>query len=150
MQSAVLWGIVILSVRNRDFYIQCCVQSGCPIRADHYRYYRQQQGQRRDREPDGEIIGIITQSFANEDTQNLITGLSVSDSRELIRTLSGNQDIIYMGVTGTNITAEISEKKGIPKGVFVEEVEVDSPAMQVGIQNGDVIIEINGGELWKQ
>lgn len=93
---------------------------------------------------DGEIIGIITQSFANEDTQNLITGLSVSDSRELIRTLSGNQDIIYMGVTGTNITAEISEKKGIPKGVFVEEVEVDSPAMQVGIQNGDVIIEING------
>ena len=93
---------------------------------------------------DGEIIGIIAQSFANEDTQNLITGLSVSDSRELIRTLSGNQDIIYMGVTGTNITAEISEKKGIPKGVFVEEVEVDSPAMQVGIQNGDVIIEING------
>lgn len=93
---------------------------------------------------DGEIIGIITQSFANEDTQNLITGLSVSDSRELIQTLSDNQDMIYMGVTGTNITSEISEKKGIPKGVFVEEVEVDSPAMQVGIQNGDVITEING------
>lgn len=93
---------------------------------------------------DGEIIGIIAQSFASEDTQNLITGLSVSDSRELIQTLSDNQDMIYMGVTGTNITSEISEKKGIPKGVFVEEVEVDSPAMQVGIQNGDVITEING------
>lgn len=93
---------------------------------------------------DGEIIGIITQSFANEDTPNLITGLSVSDSRELIQTLSDNKDIIYMGVTGTNITSEISEKKGIPVGVFVEKVEVDSPAMQVGIQNGDVITEING------
>ena len=93
---------------------------------------------------DGEIIGIIAQSFASEDAQNLITGLSVSDSRELIQTLSDNQDMIYMGVTGTNITSEISEKKGIPKGVFVEEVEVDSPAMQVGIQNGDVITEING------
>lgn len=93
---------------------------------------------------DGEIIGIITQSFAGEDTKNLITGLSVSDSRELIQMLSDNQEMIYMGVTGTNITSEISEKKGIPKGVFVEKVEVDSPAMQVGIQNGDVITEING------
>lgn len=93
---------------------------------------------------EGEIIGIIAQSFANQDTQNLITGLSISDSRELIQTLSDNQDIIYLGITGENITSEISEKKGIPVGVFVEEVEVDSPAMQVGIQNGDVVIEING------
>lgn len=93
---------------------------------------------------EGEIIGIIAQSFANEDTQNLITGLSISDSRELIQTLSDNQDIIYLGITGENITSEISEKKGIPIGVFVEEVEVDSPAMQVGIQNGDVVVEING------
>ena len=96
---------------------------------------------------DGEIIGIIAQSFANEDTQNLITGLSISDSRELIQTLSGNQDIIYMGITGENITSEISEKKGIPVGVFVEKVEVDSPAMQVGIQNGDVITEVNGEKV---
>lgn len=43
-----------------------------------------------------------------------------------------------------SITKDISEKKGIPIGVFVEQVEVDSPAMQVGIQNGDVIIELNG------
>ena len=91
------------------------------------------------------LAGIrVVQSFANEDTQNLITGLSISDSRELIQTLSDNQDIIYLGITGENITSEISEKKGIPIGVFVEEVEVDSPAMQVGIQNGDVVIEING------
>lgn len=96
---------------------------------------------------DGEIIGIITQSFANEDTQNLITGLSISDSRELIQTLSDDQDIIYMGITGETITSEISEKKGIPIGVFVEEVEVDSPAMQVGIQSGDVITEVNGAKV---
>ncbi len=32
-------------------------------------------------------------------------------------------------------------------GVFVEQVEVESPAMQVGIQNGDVIIELNGERI---
>ena len=51
-----------------------------------------------------------------------------------------------MGITGETITSEISEKKGIPIGVFVEEVEVDSPAMQVGIQIGDVITEFNGSK----
>lgn len=96
---------------------------------------------------DGEIIGIIAQSFAKEDTKNLITGISISQCKELIQTLSGNQEIIYMGITGENITSEISEKKGIPVGVFVEQVEVDSPAMQVGIQNGDVIVEIDGEKV---
>ena len=52
-----------------------------------------------------------------------------------------------MGITGKSITTDISEKKGIPVGVFVEQVEVNSPAMQVGIQNGDVIIELNGEKI---
>lgn len=93
---------------------------------------------------EGEIVGIIAQSFAKEDLGSLITGLAVSQSRELIETLTNNEEIVYMGITGENISSDISEKKGIPQGVFVKAVEVDSPAMQVGIQNGDVIIEING------
>lgn len=97
---------------------------------------------------DGKIVGIIAQSFANEDTQNLVTGLLISQMKELIETLSDdNKDMIYMGITGENITSEISKKKGIPVGVFVEQVEVDSPAMQVGIQSGDVIVELKGEKV---
>lgn len=97
---------------------------------------------------DGEIVGIISQSFAREDTKNLVTGLLISQIKELIQTLSDeNKDMIYMGVTGETITADISEKKGIPVGVFVEQIEVDSPAMQVGIQKGDVIVELNGEKV---
>lgn len=97
---------------------------------------------------DGEIVGMIAQSFAGEDTQNLVTGLQVSQMKEMIQILSdGNKEMVYMGITGETITSEISEKKGIPVGVFVEQVEVESPAMQVGIQNGDVIIELNGERI---
>ncbi|MGN0400150.1 MAG: S1C family serine protease [Blautia sp.] len=95
----------------------------------------------------GEVVGIITQSFARGDTKNIITGLSVSQVKELIEILSNNEDIVYMGITGQTITPEISEKKGIPRGVFVEGVEVDSPAMQAGIQNADVIVEIDGEKI---
>ena len=97
---------------------------------------------------EGEVIGLIAQSFAREDTQNLVTGLGVSEVKEMIQILSDEtKDIIYMGITGKSITTDISEKKGIPVGVFVEQVEVNSPAMQVGIQNGDVIIELNGEKI---
>lgn len=97
---------------------------------------------------EGQVIGLIAQSFAREDTQNLITGLGVSEVKEMIQILSDEtKDIIYMGITGKSITTDISEKKGIPVGVFVEQVEVNSPAMQVGIQSGDVIIELNGKKI---
>ena len=94
---------------------------------------------------EGEIVGIIAQNFAEEEHKSLITGLQISQIKDLIQTLSDEtKEMVYLGITGADITAEISEKKGIPVGVFVEQVEVDSPAMQVGIQNGDVITELNG------
>lgn len=94
---------------------------------------------------EGEIVGIIAQNFAEEENKSLITGLQISQIKDLIQTLSDEtKEMVYLGITGADITAEISEKKGIPVGVFVEQVEVDSPAMQVGIQNGDVITELNG------
>lgn len=97
---------------------------------------------------EGEVIGLIAQSFAREDTQNLVTGLGVSEVKEMIQILSDEtKDIVYLGITGKSITQDISVKKGIPIGVFVEQVEVDSPAMQVGIQNGDVTIELNGEKI---
>ncbi|HIX29943.1 MAG TPA: S1C family serine protease [Candidatus Blautia stercoravium] len=97
---------------------------------------------------EGEIVGIIAQGFGGEKNGNLITGLPISQIKDLIQILSDeNKEMVYLGITGEDITAEISEKKGIPVGIFVEKVEVDSPAMQVGIQNGDVIIELNGEKV---
>ena len=32
----------------------------------------------------------------------------------------------------------------LPKGVYVRDVALDSPAMEAGFQSGDVITEING------
>ena len=97
---------------------------------------------------EGELIGVIAQSFALGDSKNMVTGLAISQIKELIETLSNNQSIVYMGVTGETIyTTDFPRKRGIPKGVFVESVEVDSPAMQAGIQNADVITEVNGEKI---
>lgn len=92
----------------------------------------------------GEVVGVIAQKFSKNDVKNIIVGIPISQTKELIETLSNNKDIPYLGITGQTITSDISEKKGIPKGVFVEGVVAESPAMKAGIQNGDVITMLDG------
>ena len=42
------------------------------------------------------------------------------------------------------MTTEISKQTGMPKGIYVNELDLDSPALQAGIQKADIIIEYDG------
>ena len=94
----------------------------------------------------GEIIGIIDQSISEEDSMNLVTGFGISDIKEMMQFLLNGQGVPYIGIRGVDVTQEI-EAQGIPKGVYVKEVETDSPAMAAGIQCGDIITNINGTDV---
>ena len=91
----------------------------------------------------GEVVGIIDQSVSEESSMNLVTAYGITDLKDIIEQLSNGQAIPYIGVYGVDVTADI-EAQGIPKGVYVNEVETDSPAMAAGIQIGDIITELNG------
>lgn len=91
---------------------------------------------------EGSIVGIISQSFSTEKNRNVVTALPVSELKKTIEILSNNEPIMYLGVKGQNIASDLSQKTGIPKGIYVNAVEEDSPAMEGGIQNGDVIIKM--------
>ncbi len=45
------------------------------------------------------------------------------------------------------MTEEANEDRGVPFGAFVKEVVADSPAMNVGIRIGDVIVKIGTIEI---
>lgn len=87
----------------------------------------------------GEIVGMIDQSISEEDSMNLVTGYGISDLKSVIELLSNGTQVPYLGITGVTVTEEIAERQGIPVGVYVQEVQADSPAMAAGIQSGDVI-----------
>lgn len=87
----------------------------------------------------GEIVGMIDQSISEEDSMNLVTGYGISDLKSIIELLSNGTQVPYLGITGVTVTEEIAEQQGIPVGVYVQEVQADSPAMAAGIQSGDVI-----------
>lgn len=89
---------------------------------------------------DGEIVGIIAQSYSSEE-KNIITGLAISQVKTLIEKLSNNEQLTFVGIKGQDVTSEISERTGIPKGVLVNTVQPDSPAMMSGIKEYDVIVK---------
>ncbi|MGI6007746.1 MAG: S1C family serine protease [Ruminococcus sp.] len=91
---------------------------------------------------DGEIIGVIMQGYASG--SNMITCLGVSEITDLIESLSNNSERPYIGIRGQDVTAETAERTGLPAGVYVSEVQVDSPAMVAGLMNGDVIVGMDG------
>ena len=55
--------------------------------------------------------------------------------------------MVYLGINGQDISTTVSEKTGIPKGVWVDSVDNDSPAMEAGIQAGDVIVKIGDAKI---
>ncbi len=95
----------------------------------------------------GEIIGLVLQDYSSQNDRNTITALSISELKQIIQDLSNKQDISYMGLRVSTATDEIAEEYGIPKGVYIKAVELDSPAMAAGLQEADVITAIDGDEI---
>ena len=50
----------------------------------------------------------------------------------------------YIGIYGTTVTGELQQNEGMPSGLYVIEVDPDSPAMAAGIQSGDIIWQVSG------
>jgi serine protease Do len=96
----------------------------------------------------GELIGMVMQSFSNSQDITTLTAISISELGTVIDRLTKAQDVPYVGLYISTINKEISEKYQIPKGVFIKEVLVDSPAMYAGLQSGDVITHVNGESIY--
>ena len=89
----------------------------------------------------GEVIGIINTSVRPDDQTNKISGYGISDIKDVIELLSNGKNVPYLGVSGVEVSSEM-QGQGIPQGVYVKEVDAESPAMAAGIQSGDIITNI--------
>ena len=94
----------------------------------------------------GEVIALIDQGTADEGSTELVTGYGITDIKSVIEQLSNGKGVPYIGIYGVDVTEEI-EEQGIPKGLYVKNVDADSPAMAAGIQSGDVIMCVGDMEV---
>ena len=95
----------------------------------------------------GEIVGLIMQDYSSAGASNTLTAVAISGVSDLLELLMDGDDVPYFGIYGTTVTDKIADKYTVPKGVYVKEVVMDSPAMLAGIQSGDVIISVDDEEI---
>lgn len=96
---------------------------------------------------DGEVIGWINMSYNSSDSRNLISAVGITGIKPLIEKMSNEVHAGYLGVHVTDVPQEIEDAQGIPDGAYVLRTEMDSPAMEAGIQSGDLITDIGGSRI---
>ncbi len=92
---------------------------------------------------DGEIIGFILQDYNMQKEQTTLAAVSISELKGVIELLSNDKPVPYLGMRISTVTDEIAETYQMPRGVYVREVALDSPAMEAGFQSGDVITQVD-------
>ncbi len=103
----------------------------------------------------GEVIGINSIKASANGVEGMgyaiptakaipvIQNLMNKESRELV----SEEDTAYLGITGSDVTSDVSQLYGLPVGVYLSEVGEDSPAAQAGLTAGMVLTEFDGNKI---
>ena len=91
----------------------------------------------------GQLIGIINQNYNSTDLENQISAIGISELRKLIENLSNAKDTNHLGLFVTDVTDSARQQLSMPMGVYVLNVDPNSPAMLTGIQKGDIVTAVD-------
>jgi serine protease Do len=94
---------------------------------------------------EGQVVGINTAIVAQG--QGIGFAIPINIARELLPQLKTGQVVRgYLGVGIQDVTEELSKAFELKteKGVIVAQVMPDTPAAKAGLQEGDVIVAVNG------
>jgi len=86
----------------------------------------------------GQIIGWVTDEHKNDSSKDMTAAMAISDYKSILGKMSNGVSFPYFGIKGQEVSA-VMNSNGMPLGVYVVDVNADSPAYNAGIQCGDII-----------
>ncbi len=96
----------------------------------------------------GKVIGVITNQNTGTDMKNMISAYGISELKKRIEKMSNGEKVAYAGISAVDVTEEAHEQQGVPRGAFIKDVEMNSPAMLAGIRQGDVLTTFGGKDIF--
>jgi len=99
----------------------------------------------------GQVIGINTAIINPSQAMNIGFAIPINIAKRFINQIiaTGKVEKAYLGVYVQTVTEDLAKSLGlkVTKGVYVSQVEKDSPAQKAGIKEGDVIVKFNENQL---
>lgn len=96
---------------------------------------------------EGQVIGV--NSAIASDGQNIGFALPINVVKDAVSNFNatGQFNRPFLGIEYRMISRQIALLNDVPEGAFVARVVSDSPAEKAGVQDGDIIVKINGEKL---
>lgn len=100
----------------------------------------------------GEVIGINSVKYADTQVEGMGYAIPISAAEPIINNLITREVVdesnsAYLGVTGQDVTSEISDSFGMPEGLYITMVTENSAADKAGIRKGDVLTKFDGRKI---
>ena len=97
---------------------------------------------------EGKLMGINTVKYSSEEVEGMGYAIPINTAKPIIESLINEETIpeskqAYLGITGGDMTEDMANAYGMPTGIYVSEIQQNSPAQKAGMQAGDVIVEFD-------
>lgn len=95
----------------------------------------------------GQVIGIITNNKAELEMTDMIAAYGITDLKKRLENICNDRKTPYLGICGVDVTRQANEEMDVPYGAYIVEVEMNSPSMLAGIQQGDILVSIDSRDV---
>lgn len=99
----------------------------------------------------GEVIGIVNAKTSAVGIEGLGYAIPINETKIIIDELMNNGYVtgrLKIGISTKDITADLADYYSLPVGIYVEAVEPGSAAEKAGIVAKDVIIGVDGKDVF--
>ena len=97
----------------------------------------------------GEVVGINTVKISDESVEGLGFAIPSNYALKIIEELKENGKIVrpYIGIYGIDLDKTLASRNNLVEGVYIYKISANSPAQELGLQRGDVIVEFDGQKV---
>ena len=93
----------------------------------------------------GQVIGINTAKIGGSGVEGLGFSLPINAIKPKIQALL--TPILKLGISGEDITSDISKQYNLPVGFYIQVVQDSTPAAKAGIKANDIIVKFDGEKV---
>lgn len=96
---------------------------------------------------DGKLLGILTDAQTADFGNDMVLFSGIPGIKRIITRMIRQEPLIYCGIKAENIPQAKRVDMGIANGIYVMEIQPNSPAARAGIRAGDIIQKVEDTEI---
>ncbi len=100
----------------------------------------------------GQVVGINSMKYSDTKVEGMGYAIPIDTAEPIINDLITREKVseaksAYLGISGVDVTRELSRTYNMPEGVYIAQVSEGSAAQKAGLVAGDIITKFDGKQI---